>query len=66
MVVDAQRKITEFRNRELILDPVADSERILDLIAKLTELVADLQRQLAETLQSSPSSPAIQGIRAAD
>ena len=64
MVLEAQRKITEYRNKELILDPVANSEKILELIGRLAGSVADLQRQLTETLLSSPSSPVIQSLQA--
>ena len=63
MVVDAQRKITEFRNRELILDPVADRKGCRSY-RQADKSVADLQRQLTETLQSSPSSPTILSIQA--
>ena len=64
MVVAAQQKITNYRNTELIMDPVADSTRVLDLIATLTSELADTQRQLTETLQGSPSNPAVQSLKA--
>jgi capsular polysaccharide transport system permease protein len=63
MVVAAQQKITTFRNTELMLDPVADSAKAVDLIASLTSELADAQRQLNETLQGSPSSPIVQSLR---
>ncbi len=62
MVLDAHQRITEFRNRELILDPVADSIKVLDLIGALTLELAVAQRQLNETLQGSPSNPSIQSL----
>jgi capsular polysaccharide transport system permease protein len=63
MVVDAHRKITEFRNSELILDPLSDSEKTLSLVAQLTGERAELQRQLAEVTQNSPSSPGVPGLK---
>ncbi len=63
MVVDAQQKITNFRNTELTLDPTADSTKALDLIGSLTSELVDAQRQLSETLQGSPSNPVIQSLR---
>jgi capsular polysaccharide transport system permease protein len=63
LVVDAHRKITEFRNIELVLDPLSDSEKTLALVAQLSGERAELQRQLAEVIQNSPSSPGIPGIK---
>jgi len=63
MVVDAQQKITAFRNSELTLDPEADSSKVLELIGSLTSELADAQRQLNETLQGSPSNPTVQSLR---
>ncbi len=62
MVLDAHQRITDFRNKELMLDPLADSVRELDLIGALTLELADAQRQLNENLQSSPSNPTIQSL----
>ena len=63
MLLDAQQKITDFRNKELILDPVADSGKALDLIGTLTAELADAQRQLKETSEGSPYSPMVQSLR---
>ena len=63
MVVDSQQKITTFRNTELTLDPEANSVKVLDLIASLTSGLSDTQRQLNETLEGSPSNPAVQSLR---
>ncbi len=62
-VLEAHGKITAFRNDELILDPVADSNKLEDLTGHLKEELADAQRQLSETLQGSPSNPALQALR---
>jgi len=62
-VVEAQQKITSFRNSEFMLDPQADSLKLVELVTRLKSELADTQRQLNETLQGSPSSPSIQSLR---
>jgi capsular polysaccharide transport system permease protein len=62
-VIEAQSKITGFRNSELILDPVADSKKLVDLTSHLKEELADAQRQLNETLEGSPSNPSLLTFR---
>ena len=62
-VVEAQRKITSFRNSEFMLDPQADSLKLAELVTRLKGELADTQRQLNETLQGQPSNPVIQSLR---
>ena len=62
-VIEAQGKITNFRNTELILDPLADSKKLGDLTSRLKEELADTQRQFNETQQGSPSNPVLQTLR---
>jgi len=62
-VVEAQRKITSFRNSEFMLDPQADSLKLVELVTRLRSELADTQRALNETLQGQPSNPAIQSLR---
>jgi len=63
LVIDTQKKLTAFRNSELILDPSADSLKTLELVGQLTAELAQTRLQLDETLQGAPSNPAIQGLR---
>ena len=63
MVVEAQQKITDFRYKQLILDPLSDAAKALDLIASLSGELANTKSLLNETLQSSPSNPAVQSLR---
>jgi len=63
LVIGTQKKLTAFRNSELILDPSADSLKTLELVGQLTAELAQTRLQLDETLQGAPSNPAIQGLR---
>ena len=63
MELAAKQKLTDFRNNELTLNPVADLTKILDLIAILTAQLAEVQRQLSEILQGAPSNPTAQSLR---
>jgi capsular polysaccharide transport system permease protein len=63
LVIEAQKRLTAFRNSELMLDPVADSLKLVDLTVRLKGELADAQRQLNETLQGAPSNPVIPSLR---
>jgi capsular polysaccharide transport system permease protein len=54
-----QVAITDFRNRELILDPGKSSTLVVELIGKLAAELADVQAQIAETRGIAPNSPQI-------
>ena len=62
-VIGAQSLVTSFRNRELMLDPSAQSLKIFDLIGQLMGDIVQTQLQLSETLASAPSSPSIQSLK---
>jgi capsular polysaccharide transport system permease protein len=62
-VVETQQKITSFRNSEFMLDPQADSLKLVELVTRLKGELADTQRQLNETLRGLPSNPVIQSLR---
>lgn len=62
-VVEAQQKITSFRDKELTLDPQADSLKLIELVTRLKSELADTERQLNETLLGQPSNPAIPSLR---
>ncbi len=63
LVIEAQKRLTSFRNTEFLLDPEADAAKLVELVVKLKGDLAEAQRQLSETVQSSPSSPNITGLR---
>jgi capsular polysaccharide transport system permease protein len=57
------QKVTDFRNREAVIDPTLQSTVVLDTMAGLTVQVAEANAQLAELLKSSPESPQIGALR---
>jgi capsular polysaccharide transport system permease protein len=58
-----QGEMTEYRNRELVLDPVRQSQAVLEGITKLSTEVARQQALLAQTLAQTPNSPQIPSLR---
>ena len=60
---DLQVRMTEFRNTQLILDPLRQSTSALDAVAKMAGEVARQQAQLAQILAMAPNSPQAQPIR---
>ena len=58
-----QVRMTDFRNRELVIDPGKQSESALDLVTKLTVEAAADRVQLENTLLLTPSSPQIEPLR---
>ncbi|MBN8938921.1 MAG: capsule biosynthesis protein [Rhizobiales bacterium] len=55
--VAAQLAITDFRNREVILDPGRSSVHVVELIARLSAELSNVTALIAEVTASSPSSP---------
>ncbi|MBN8952895.1 MULTISPECIES: capsule biosynthesis protein [unclassified Rhizobium] len=58
-VIDAQRNITDFRNKELMIDPNASSMSMIDLISNLTAELATTRARLAEMRKTAPDSSSI-------
>ena len=58
-----QDKMSEYRNRELVLDPVKQSTAMIAGISKLSTEVARLQAQLAQTAATTPNSPQISPLK---
>ncbi len=58
-VIDAQKNITNFRNKELMIDPNASSLSMVDLITNLTGELANTSARLAETRKTAPDSNSI-------
>jgi capsular polysaccharide transport system permease protein len=57
--LEALQKVTDFRNREAVIDPTLQSTVVLNTMAGLTVQVAEANAQLAELLKSSPQSPQV-------
>ncbi|HEV7257972.1 MAG TPA: capsule biosynthesis protein [Bosea sp. (in: a-proteobacteria)] len=62
-LVETQVAITEFRNRELMLDPSKSSLIVAELIGRLSAELAAVTAQLREVQASSPNSPQIPGLQ---
>lgn len=59
----AQAQITDFRNREVMIDPDKESTSIFDLIAKLSTDVAEKRARLREIERQTPRSPQISALQ---
>lgn len=57
-----QVAITNFRNRELQIDPNRSSILVLELVGKLSEEASRVSAQMAELSVSSPNSPMIAAL----
>jgi capsular polysaccharide transport system permease protein len=56
-MVAAQIALTDFRNRELMIDPEKSSVVLSEVIKRLSSNLAETQAQVHETRAASPSSP---------
>lgn len=63
-LVDAQQALTEFRNRELLVDPTKNSAASLDTITKLSGDLAIIQAQKQQIETTAPASPAVRSLSA--
>ena len=61
-VVAAESALTDFRNREQLIDPQRSSLAGLDLVAKLEGQLADLRAQRAALAAAAPDSPQLAQI----
>jgi capsular polysaccharide transport system permease protein len=61
-VFEAQRKLTDFRNREKFLDPANASLKVFELIQKLEAERSAVQTQLTEISRISPQNPALDSL----
>ncbi|MBS7813388.1 hypothetical protein [Roseococcus pinisoli] len=62
-VTTAQAALSEFRGRELTLDPSRGSIIVTELIGRLNAELAATRAQLSELLALSPSSPGLPNLR---
>lgn len=59
-----QKRLTDFRNREALVDPTKQSTAALDMIGRLSEDLADSKTRLAALDEQAPQSPQGQSLRA--
>ncbi|MEZ2218773.1 capsule biosynthesis protein [Rhizobium sp. RCC_161_2] len=59
-----QKNLTDFRNRETLIDPTKQSAAALDMIARLSDDVADSKARLAALDEQAPQSPQGEALRA--
>ena len=60
---DLQKSLTEFRNKVAMVDPGKQSAAMFEMIAKLSDDVAQNKAQLASLTEQAPQSPQIQSLR---
>jgi capsular polysaccharide transport system permease protein len=63
-LADVEHQITEFRNREAMVDPQKQSTSELDLVQKLESQAAAQTTQLREVKRQAPDSPQIAALNA--
>ena len=62
-MIDAQTALTEFRNRELVIDPARNAVALAELIAQLSGELGATQAQIAEMKIGSAGSPQLAGLQ---
>lgn len=63
-LLEVQKHLTAYRNRELVVDPMKNSAAILETIGALTNDVAQASARLSEVEATTPNSPLRHGLRA--
>jgi capsular polysaccharide transport system permease protein len=63
-VIATQAALTEFRNREMILDPNSQTGGTVQLITTLTAELASLRVTIQQTREKSPLNPNLSGLQA--
>lgn len=58
-MIDAQKNITLFRNKELMIDPGLNSVSMVELMSKISAELATSRANLAETRTTAPDSSSI-------
>jgi capsular polysaccharide transport system permease protein len=62
-LIEAQTRLTEFRNREMMVDPGQNAVALAELIAHLSGELAVVQSQVAEMKASAAASPQLVGMQ---
>jgi capsular polysaccharide transport system permease protein len=63
LALEAQERVTAFRDRESVIDPTQISKTVLNTIAALSLQLVQIRAQLDVTMQASPNSPQIAPLR---
>jgi len=63
LALEAQNRVTAFRDRESVIDPTQISKAVLNTIAALSLRLVQVRAQLDVTMQASPNSPQIAPLR---
>ena len=61
-VIESQVAITDFRNREMMIDPAASSLVVLELVAQLSTELSRTQAMIAQMRAESPDSPQLPSL----
>ncbi|MCE7029165.1 hypothetical protein [Jiella avicenniae] len=62
-VRDIQRRMTDFRNSENILDPTTQSSSQLELMTTLTQQMTEIDTEIAQLKASAPKNPRLRSLR---
>jgi len=59
----ASAEVSEFRNREILVDPSQNSVKIIELIGNLSAQLAMNMAEIKETTDSAPKNPALETLK---
>jgi capsular polysaccharide transport system permease protein len=62
-LIEAQTRLTEFRNRELMVDPARNAVALAELIARLSAELGSVQAQVTEMKGGASASPQLVGLQ---
>lgn len=62
-VKDVDQRMTEYRNRELVLDPAREAAAAIERLNKMALQISQLEAKVGETAASTPNSPALASQR---
>ena len=62
-LVEAQAALTDFRNRELVVDPTQNAVALADLISRLSSELGATRAQIIEMTSGSSASPQLAGLK---
>ena len=63
LALEAQERVTAFRDRESVIDPTQLSKTVLNTMTALSLQMVEDRAQLDVTMQASPHSPQIAPLR---
>lgn len=64
LYADVQQRLTEFRNREAMIDPDKQATSILDLISRLSLDAVEKRARIYEIERQAPASPQVPALKA--